>query len=701
MKVSKAYVLLFALFFVLLTVPRPAEAAALKEKGRVQVSPGVIRREVQVKVGGRNHVVDVIQVDLNNPYASLEVMSGAGTYTRRDTVSNMADRTDAYAAINGDFFNMSKQGAPFGPSVVEGKLQSSPLESIGLYGFGVDGNRKAHIESFTFSGGAYASDGASYPISGLNKTDYIINHTQVPSHKDSIQLYNDFWTSRSRGLKGSGEVLVAGNGKVEKISLNGPLPMATPKGKFILQVNGRAKDFIRKHVRVGSTLKLDYRIAPDRNWQFLIGGHALLVENGRPKLYTMDADSIDGRRARSAAAISKDGKTVYLLATEGRNRKSGGMRLAEWAATVSSFGVDKAVNLDGGGSTTMVARGHGDFKNSVVAHPERHAPERRIVNGIGVMNKAPRTAVAGGEIDGPKSVVIGEVASYKLKKAWDSNYHPVQPNSVTYGLSDSAFGKEAWVYSRFLSPNTGKTNIILTMSNGAKATLPVTISSPAAMKSLNFESTRNGNKVSLAPKGQTKAGRNIALDPNQMNWNVVNAQAAIDTESWKKPTGSGLYPPAAVFTLRPEGRAYVAIEASFGSQRTYYLMDAPGYRKLAMTVGKTDYSMDGKKMTMDTRPTIEGDRTLVPLRFVMESYGAEVEWNREERVAIVHYKGRMLDLPVDRKEAYIDGKNVPLDVGAAIRDDRTMIPLRFVVENLGMEVYYGKSDRSISIYEKE
>lgn len=164
MKVSKAHVLLFALFFVLLASSRPAEAAALKEKGRVQVSPGVIRREVQVKVGGRNHVVDVIQVDLNNPYASLEVMAGAGTYTRRDTVSNMADRTDAYAAINGDFFNMSKQGAPFGPSVVEGKLQSSPLESIGLYAFGVDGNRKAHIESFTFSGGPTRATGQVIPL---------------------------------------------------------------------------------------------------------------------------------------------------------------------------------------------------------------------------------------------------------------------------------------------------------------------------------------------------------------------------------------------------------------------------------------------------------------------------------------------------------------------------------------------------------
>lgn len=221
------------------------------------------------------------------------------------------------------------------------------------------------------------------------------------------------------------------------------------------------------------------------------------------------------------------------------------------------------------------------------------------------------------------------------------------------------------------------------------------------MKSLNLAATRNGNRITLAPKGKTKNGRLIELDPNQMNWNVKNAQAAIDTESWKKPTGQGLNAPAAVFTLKPDGHAYAAIEATFGNQSAYYLVDSPGYTKLAMTVGKTAYTVAGRKMTMDTTPVIENSRTLVPLRFVLESYGADVQWNPEERTAIVHYKGKTLELPTDRKEAHINGKSVPLDVGAAIRDDRTVIPLRFVAENLGMEVYYGKSDRTISIYEKQ
>ena len=695
---KRQFVFLWVLALVLL-VPKGAEAVSLKENGRTTVSPGVVRRELSAKIGGRNHIVDVIQVDLNNPGADLQVMAGAGNYTRKDTVSHMADRTDAYAGINGDFFNMSKQGAPFGPSVVDGKLQSSPLESVGLFAFGIDSGKNAYIESFTFNGRATAQDGAHYKISGLNKTDYIINHTQVPSHKDSIQLYNDFWTAPSRGLRGSGEVLVDGNFVVERISLDKPLPMVTPKGKYILQVNGRAKDFIRNHVKPGQKLRLDYRVSPDRNWRFLIGGHALLVNGGRPQPYIMDAASIDGYRARSAAAISKDRKTVYLVATEGRTKKSRGMKLDEWAATVAALGVEKAINLDGGGSTTLVARGHGDFKNTKITRPERNGAERRIVNGIGVMNKAPKTALSAGEIAGPRHVVLGEVATYKLNKAWDSNYHPIKVENVGYSLTDSTFGEGAWIYSRFLSPKMGKTDIVLTTTGGVKITLPVDIQSPAALKSFTLAAKDSGNTITLAPKGVTKAGRSIAIDPAQIAWTVENGAAKSDTSSWKAP-GAGVKEPAATFRQEKAEGAYVAYKASFGPNTASYVKESPGYAKVRMTVGKKNFTFAGENRTMDTTPVIRNNRTLVPLRFLMESYGAEVSWDNEARTAIVNYKGHTIALPANKNEATIDGNTVALDVGATIQNNRTMLPLRFIVENMGMEVYYENSDRSISIFQK-
>ena len=58
------------------------------------------------------------------------------------------------------------------------------------------------------------------------------------------------------------------------------------------------------------------------------------------------------------------------------------------------------------------------------------------------------------------------------------------------------------------------------------------------------------------------------------------------------------------------------------------------------------------------------------------------------------------DDPIRDAALVIDGNTVPLDVGATIQNNRTMVPLRFIVEKMGMEVYYEDADRSISIFQK-
>src|SRR5699024_398777 len=105
-----------------------------------------------------------------------------------------------------------------------------------------------------------------------------------------------------------------------------------------------------------------YQLSPDRNWQTLIGGHAKLVNNGQVIPYTLDIQYIGGRRARTAVGVSADQKTVYLATAEGRTNKNAGVTLAEWGPFMKDLGAHQAMNLDGGGSTTMTARHLGDFK---------------------------------------------------------------------------------------------------------------------------------------------------------------------------------------------------------------------------------------------------------------------------------------------------------------------------------------------------
>lgn len=209
---KKFLCLLFSLIIVLL----PNSNVFAKQDFTETISPGVVREEHIVDYDGKSTVINLLKCDLTNPYLNLSVVAGKGKYTKRATVSEMANATDATALVNGDFFNMILQGSPEGPSIIEGKLQSSPCVYTGLYSLGITSDNTAMIEQISFSGKVTAPNGKSYPIDGLNKSYYWYEPTNEYSHQNKIQLYNDFWASKSRGDKKNTEILVNSDGVIRK-----------------------------------------------------------------------------------------------------------------------------------------------------------------------------------------------------------------------------------------------------------------------------------------------------------------------------------------------------------------------------------------------------------------------------------------------------------------------------------------------------
>lgn len=90
----------------------------------------------------------------------------------------------------------------------------------------------------------------------------------------------------------------------------------------------------------------------------------------------------------------------------------------------------------------------------------------------------------------------------------------------------------------------------------------------------------------------------------------------------------------------------------------------------------------------DVRPYIvkSSKRTLVPLRYVSEAFGAKVDWNAEKRQASVDWRGRTIVVPVGKDTAVVNGKEVLLDQPAVLWNSRTMVPLRFLLEAVGATV---------------
>jgi len=107
--------------------------------------------------------------------------------------------------------------------------------------------------------------------------------------------------------------------------------------------------------------------------------------------------------------------------------------------------------------------------------------------------------------------------------------------------------------------------------------------------------------------------------------------------------------------------------------------------------------VDGKQIISDVSPQVINGRVLVPIKFVGEALGATVEWVSGKDMVTVNKGSIAIALFLDSPNANINGQTVALDVPAVALDNRTMVPLRFVSENLGCTVNWDPSTSSIAI----
>lgn len=100
---------------------------------------------------------------------------------------------------------------------------------------------------------------------------------------------------------------------------------------------------------------------------------------------------------------------------------------------------------------------------------------------------------------------------------------------------------------------------------------------------------------------------------------------------------------------------------------------------------------------MDTDGFIQNDRTLVPIRFISEMAGAEVDWLPTEKNAVVIFNGKVILLKSDSKDVYVNGVHQTIDVPAMNIGGRIFVPLRFIAENKQIAVKWDGDQKTVHL----
>lgn len=112
-----------------------------------------------------------------------------------------------------------------------------------------------------------------------------------------------------------------------------------------------------------------------------------------------------------------------------------------------------------------------------------------------------------------------------------------------------------------------------------------------------------------------------------------------------------------------------------------------------MTINGTKTAIDAE----GTVPVIVNDRTLMPVRAFVEGIGGSVEWDGDARKVTLTYEDRTIELVIDSTDATLNGNAKELDTAPVIINDRTMLPIRFIAESFGFVVSWDGETKTVTV----
>ena len=341
------------------------------------VAPGVehahFRREAPAE-GSWN--INVLRVDLTQ--ARLDVIRARDTAIGLETVTSIAARTGAIAAINGGYFRTSGDflGDSTGTLQIDGVLWSEPDRGRAAVGIVRRGRSSRLIFGHVVWQASLEAGRAKRSVDGLNR---------ARGANDLVVFTPEFGSATI--TDNSGIEVVVRSGRVVDV-LDNTGSTIIPRDGFIVSARGEARDWVRRSLRKGTRVRVRATLQPadasrSNPWaaaEDVLGAGPRLVTAGRVDVTDVREKMIPtfatDLHPRTAIASLEDGRALLLVADGRRSPERVGLALEDLAKLLIELGAVDAVNLDGGGSTAMVVKG------TLVNFPTDPTGERPVSDAI-------------------------------------------------------------------------------------------------------------------------------------------------------------------------------------------------------------------------------------------------------------------------------------------------------------------------------
>lgn len=511
-------------FLAVITISGTAAAQAktlYETRSQQTITDGATLEHISRLTGDGWLNIKVLRIDTRNPNIKIDTLANSQTTEPLSTVLALAGENGAVAAVNASFFNPTGGGTgyPDGPIVRAGDL----LATSGWYN-----QNKDEMASFSIDNSGkmlfnYWKNALT--LTGVNNASFAVTQYNQPS----LQQYNDItvldnkWGPTTLGATEEYpdlvEILVS-QGRVEEIRQALPAAAIPAKGYVVISRGDQAVKLLESF-RAGDPVNFTVTSNPDwSKLQMSATGSSILVKDGQiPETFSLSTESLDGKNPRTLVGSSGDGKQLILVTVDGRQDNSVGLTQTESAQLMQELGAYNALNFDGGGSTTMIARKPGTSNLDIVNLPSEGSL-RPVASGLGVFSQASSGPLAKLILESEDTNVFVNTSRKFTLRGVDkfSNPKKVNPQQIKWSVS----GIEGrFIDNQFQPTSIGKGKIIARVGE-LRAELDIlSLSAPVKLRpNFNKIEIPLGQSQTLEVTGWDQQGFKAKIEPEDVQWAV-------------------------------------------------------------------------------------------------------------------------------------------------------------------------------------